>query len=69
MEAFLSFAKSHHLGMVSTPFRVEALEETERVDAASLEDLEDLEDMEVLKGILVLTGDWWFGEVFDVILT
>lgn len=35
--------------MFSTPFRVDAFEERERVEAASLE--EDLEDMEVLKGI------------------
>jgi hypothetical protein len=55
--------------MFWTPFRVDALVETERVEAASLEeDLEDLEDMEVLKGILALSGDLWFGDVFNVIL-
>jgi hypothetical protein len=52
--------------MFWTPLRVDALVETERVEAASLE--EDLEDIEVLKGILALSGDLWFGDVFDVIL-
>jgi hypothetical protein len=53
--------------MFWTPFRVDALEESERVEAASL--AEELEDMEVLKGILALSGDLLFEEVFDVILT
>jgi hypothetical protein len=44
---------------------IDALVETERVEAASLE--EELEDMEVLKGILALSGDLWFRDVFDVI--
>jgi len=49
------------------PSRVDALEETERVEAASLEEV--LEDMVVLKGMLTLSDDWWLREVFDVILT